>query len=294
MKIVMVGHEGVGKTTYMTSMYREMATHGLYDFWVRAQTEADHRKLLRLADGVTKSRYPPPSERRSAYDLTLRYGANALLEFQWSDYRGGALRDADSSQAAELIEDSASADAVLLFLESGSLVHQRAAGKSRIRDLTNIAFKVIAERETLIPIVVVITKSDMHPLDEEPIQPLRPFIEAVNADQRVRGIIAPIVCGPQPENILLPVMFSLYFGLITRAEVMQARVEMLRHMVQVANGEINVVNNIRAWWKGEKKPIEIRNELLAHAYAEHIALEQMKGPAQMLGQMLTNAELAVF
>jgi GTPase SAR1 family protein len=289
----MVGHENVGKTTYMTSMYREMATRGLQGFWVRAKTEADHRKLLRLADAVARSRFPPPSERRSAYDLTLRYGSSPLLEFTWSDYRGGALRDAQGTQATELIQDSQSADAVLLFLESGSLVHQRMVGKARIRDLTNLAFRVIEDRQTLVPIVVVITKSDMHELDEPAIEPLQPFFDAVRVDQRVRAIIAPIVCGPNPQNILLPVMFSLFFGLVTRANMLEARIGQVGELLNHAPRD-NFGNKLAAWWNRQPPPAEIRNVLITQAYAEYQALEQMRGPAEMLGQLLESADLAVF
>jgi GTPase SAR1 family protein len=293
MKVVMVGHENVGKTTYMTSMYREMATRGLYNFWVRAKTDGDHRKLLRLADAVARSRFPPPSERRSAYDLTLRYGSSALLEFTWSDYRGGALRDADGIQATELIQDSQSADAVLLFLESGSLVQQRMVGKARIRDLTNLAFRVIQGRQTLIPIVVVVTKSDMHELDESAIEPLQPFFDAVRVDQRVRAIIAPVVCGPNPQNILLPVIFTLFFGLVTRADILEARIGQLGELLDQAPSD-SLGNKVAAWWNGQPQPAEIRNGLLTQAYAEYQALEQMRGPAEMLGQLLETADLVIF
>jgi GTPase SAR1 family protein len=126
MNIVMLGHSNAGKTTYMSSMYRELATRGVNGFWLCAQEDADHRRLLTAANGVAVGRYPPASDRRGEYPLTLRYGSNQVIDFNWKDHRGGALREkSSSSQTKALLDDVAGADAIMLFLDSADLGPKR-------------------------------------------------------------------------------------------------------------------------------------------------------------------------
>lgn len=291
MKIVMVGHQGVGKTTYVSSMYREMTTNGIGGFWVRAQSDAEHRRLLAAAEGVARARYPAPSEQRSTYGLTLRHGRNALIDFTWSDYRGGALREARTSQSAELVEDAMTADAVLIFIEAGDLAGSRTAGRSRIRDLTNIAFRVIDGRELLVPIVLVITKSDLVDDDAVSIAPLESFITAVADDERVCATIAPVACGPQPIGILLPVMFSLYFGLLTRAAALHASVRSSVEAADLLDRKRSGTDWLISRIKGEPTYGDLALRMQQQAAREYESLQPLISPVQALESMLADVNV---
>lgn len=284
----MVGHEGVGKTTYVSSMYREMATNGVGGFWVKAQSDAEHRRLLAAAEGVARARYPPPSEQRSTYGLTLRHGGNSLIEFTWSDYRGGALREARTAQSAELVEDAMTADAVLIFIEARDL-GSRPIGRARIRDLTNIALQVIDGRELLVPIVLVITKSDL--IDELSLTPLESFIGAVKDHERVCATIAPVVCGPRPVGILLPVMFSLYFGLLTRAANLHANVLASANAAEALERKRSGADWLVSRFKGEPTYGELAALMQQQAVREYESLEPLIRPVQDLEFMLGDIDV---
>jgi GTPase SAR1 family protein len=288
MRIVMVGHEGVGKTTYVSSMYREMALNGLHGLWMGAQSDAEHRRLLSTAEDVKRSRYPPPSEQRSTYGLTLRHGSSALIDFTWSDYRGGVLREANTAQSAEFVEDAMTADAVLMFVDSTDLAGRRLAARARVRDLTNIVFQVIDRRELLVPVVVVITKSDLLEEDEVPIAPLEGFIEAARGDERVRATIAPIVCGPEPVNVLLPVMFSLYFGLLTRAAELYARAEAAMQVAEMLRARRSWTDSVLSALKGQPTYGDLANSADMQSAQEYRSLEPLIGPVQALEYMLSD------
>jgi GTPase SAR1 family protein len=292
MRIVMVGHEGVGKTTYVACMYREMATSGLHGFWVRANSDGEHRRLLSAATRVAQSSYPPPSEQRSTYGLTLRHGSTALIDFTWGDYRGGVMRESQTAQSEEFLEDAMSADAVLIFIESTDLAGSRARGRARIRDLTNLAFQIIDRREVLVPIVLVITKSDLIENGEIPVEPLTNFLTAVNGDQRVRATIAPVVCGPQTSNLLLPVMFSLYFGLLVRAAELQARADAAEQTAIVAEAGRSLGDWVRSRLAGVATNGELAQLARRQAWIEYKNLEPLLGPVRALGTML--AEVPVW
>jgi Double-GTPase 2 len=292
MRVVMVGHEGVGKTTYMSSMYREMATSGFSGFWVRAHTDPEHRRLMATAERVARAQYPPPSEQRSSYNLTLRHGGNALIDFSWGDYRGGVLREGRGAQTMEFLEDAMAADAVLMFIESGDLVGRHATGRAKIRDLTNVAFQIIDGRERLVPLVLVITKSDLIEQEELPIGPLEGFLDAVRGDQRVRATIAPIVCGPESSNLLLPVMFSLYFGVLARAAELHNRAEMATNAADQLRRMRSVGDWVTSRIKGELTYGELDVIAQQQAQEESRALLPLIEPVQALDYMLS--DIAVF
>jgi GTPase SAR1 family protein len=289
----MIGHEGVGKTTYMSSMYRQMATEGLSGFWVRARNDADHRRLLSAADGVARAHYPPPSDHRSAYPLTLRYEGSSLIDFAWSDYRGGVLRESGNGQVDEFVTDALGADAVLVFVDSGDLIGRRAVARARVRDLTNIVFQVIDGRAATVPVVLVVTKSDL--LDDRedfPIDHLENFIVAVQGNETVIGTIVPTVCGPEPRNILIPVLFTLYFGLHARAAELQARVEFALGAADHWSKNGGAWNRIKAKVKGEPNNIVLAGMARAAAAEEYRSLEPLLEPTQALQYMLS--EIQVF
>lgn len=291
MNIMMIGPSGTGKTSYMASMYREMSISGVNGFWVRAQRDTDHRSLVSLAAAIAKSRYPKASDVRQTYDLTLRHSANALLDFVWSDYRGGVLRESEGSQFDEFIKDTGSADAVLLFLQATDLVGRRAAMRARIRDLTNIVFEAIDGRQQIVPIIVVVTKADLVEPDDQTLKPLDGFVEAAQADMRVRATIVPTVCGPKPENVMLPVMFALYFGLRAKAEGLTATIHYCNELATYAQNHASVADHLKSRLKGEPTNTEVAAAMRSRAQREYDTLQPLLGPVNALGEMLSGVNV---
>src|SRR5947209_7969630 len=116
MKILMLGHTGVGKTTYMASMYGTLQTQ-INGFSLRATNSNHHRELLRMSNDIRRSIYPDGTLHRKQYDFSLQYQGRNVFPFEWVDYRGGALveRQRDSEEARRLVSELREVEGIMLF-----------------------------------------------------------------------------------------------------------------------------------------------------------------------------------
>jgi GTPase SAR1 family protein len=69
-KILMLGHTGVGKTTYMTSLYGIMQEN-INGFSLNAHENKFHQFLISAFLDVQKDKYPLPTSFRESYDFNL-------------------------------------------------------------------------------------------------------------------------------------------------------------------------------------------------------------------------------
>ncbi len=137
MNIVMLGHSGVGKTTYMASMYGAVRA-GVDKFSLASRYIRDHDDLVSLAQDIRCGTYPPPTAIKSSYDFYLKYDGRSFFPFPWSDYRGGALIERSSSDdTRQLIQDLSKCDGILVFCDSEQAASGRGAGRD-IRRMTNL------------------------------------------------------------------------------------------------------------------------------------------------------------
>ena len=81
MKIVMIGNTGVGKTTYMASLYGILQQQ-LGGFSLQAVNQQDHRLWLDLATDIAKSRYPEKTSQRAEYDFLLQHKGKDIFAFR--------------------------------------------------------------------------------------------------------------------------------------------------------------------------------------------------------------------
>lgn len=294
MQIVMLGHTNAGKTSYMSAMYRTMALDGIAGFRVRAKDDRAHQQLLAAGTGLLKGNYPAPSDRRHEYVLTLRHAASPLIDFTWKDYRGGALRDRSSvGDTRQLLEDLTNADAIVLFLDSVDLQNS-AAARRKIRDLTTVVFQALENREGTTPIVIALTKSDL--IDESKIdrmlEPFDSFIQAVQTQRYVIGTLVPVACGPEPTNVVLPVLFCLYFGVRHNAEVMVANLKGAESQAMRYTARDTAYDRwINGKLFGERTNRERAIEAYRQAEQEYRRLEPLLLPIQRLEYMLGPIEI---
>lgn len=220
MKVVMLGHSGVGKTTYMASMYGEMQTP-VNELGLRAERRADHDQLLLMHASLASGRYPSPSDQRAEYDFVLTYEGEDFFPFTWLDYRGGALGEhRGSEQTRQLVEDLKEADGILVFCDSELLA--RGPGAARpIGRITALVTQALASFERPVPLGIVLTKADLvDELDDEKVAPIRGLADAIAASERVLGTVIPVACGRQPMDVQAPVLFILHFGIMYLASSM--------------------------------------------------------------------------
>ena len=212
MNILMLGHSGVGKTTYMASMYGFMQA-GVDKFSLTSRYIRDHDDLVSLARAIQRSAYPPPTAIKSSYEFYLEYGGRRFFPFTWSDYRGGALTERSSSEdARQLVQDLSKCDGILVFCDSEQAASRRGAGRD-IRRMTSLIGEALSRIKRLVPIGIVFTKYDLvEEVDEHMWDSIEGLCQVVEASESLVGAVIPVACGSKPENIELPLLFLLYCG----------------------------------------------------------------------------------
>ena len=212
MNILMLGHSGVGKTTYMASMYGLMQA-GVERFSLASKYIRDHDDLVSLARDIQRDTYPPQTAIKSSYEFWLKYNGQRFFPFTWSDYRGGALMEHSSSDdARQLVQDLSKCDGILVFCDSEQAASRRGTGRD-IRRMTSLIGEALLRIKRPIPIGIVFTKYDLvEEIDEHMWDSVEGLCQIVDASENLAGAVIPVACGSKLENIELPLLFLLYCG----------------------------------------------------------------------------------
>ena len=183
------------------------------------------------AKAIRSGTYPAATHRRACYDLTLSYNGTEVLPFSWRDHRGGAAsgRTTDAQDVAELNQDLLDSDAIVMFVDGAELVNDPRAART-VGRLSGHVLRALHDREEVpTPLVIAVTKCDLIDLDNEQVQaidaPLRELASAVGATRHIHGTVLLVSCGPSPMNVILPVLWSLRFGVIGMAMRLAATVQ---------------------------------------------------------------------
>jgi hypothetical protein len=284
MDVVMLGHSDAGKTSYVALMYELMST-GIDGFSIAATDDDDDRRLKAAAAAIHDGRYPPPSDRRDEYSLLLRHGSSAFFEFRWRDYRGGALTErSDSPQAAALLADLEEADGIVVFVDAGDLLsNPRARGKTR--SLSFLVSRALAERDRITPLVIAWTKWDLLPesVDADRLwQPFESLVRAAATAENVAGTAIPLVCGPQPENVAIPVVWCLALGVVSYAKRLEDEYQRSLSLASEAAGKDTLRDRLVSPFKNEPTWRQIALRRLERAQAERAAWEALIKPGNRL------------
>jgi hypothetical protein len=204
---------------------------GIGGFSVRAENSADDARLDRAARAIRVGQYPAPTDQRSVFDLVLRRDGVDVFAFTWRDYRGGALAEkTDSPQTRQLHEDLRQADGIVIFCDSVKLLTDPRARRD-VRTLVSHVQRTLGERgERLTPLVLALTKADLVDLDDEKVPqrlraPFLPLIEAVANSRHVAGTQVLVTCGPHPQHVYVPVLWTLGIGIVGRAFELKSSIE---------------------------------------------------------------------
>jgi hypothetical protein len=173
-KITMLGTTGAGKTCYMIGMHMYMQTCGTNGFTITSCQHNQARQIEEQWDKMTESegtdRWPPGNpDVPIEYSFNFNYASQTFAQFDWLDYRGGALKDnADAEDSKILVERLCTSDCVFLclpaeYLLSGSRYKAAAkAGVGRMNTLmTEVAAKVNPTPENPFPVAIIVTKADL-------------------------------------------------------------------------------------------------------------------------------------
>lgn len=218
MKIVELGHSGVGKTTYMASMYAALQKK-VAGFSLKAVDTSDHQRLCELAKSIRVNSYPPRTSQRSDYNFYLEYHGNKILPFFWADYRGKALSERTSSyEFRALQQDITKADGIIIFFDCYTLT----SGDSRINEVRKITFLLnscLMNLERPISLAIVFTKIDLvEKFEIKLLESIKELINAISKNKLISGALIPIACGQQNINVETPLLYALQTAIRTKID----------------------------------------------------------------------------
>ena len=159
----MVGHSGAGKTSFMAGLYRYLgeSTDG---YGISAKKENQKRQLSRMADALSKGRYPAGTDVQSQYEFSFTVHGEDLVPFNWIDYRGGILLSdsPDESDMDKFMNSIQKADALVVFLDGEKLSQPGSCWNMEYDILIScIENSLSVSHNSWFPISFVITKCDL-------------------------------------------------------------------------------------------------------------------------------------
>ena len=272
----MLGLSSAGKTTFMAALYHRMV-EGVYDYtmrydvfsnyWYKRYTlnnnlysldeaRKEETELKTVSRNVTRGIYPPPTAIRQEYLFKFRYKNYNDIEFNWMDYRGGALmeRSDNSSDMKELTEKIKNSDALIVFLDGTKLEEPLEKNERQFKRMVYLIKTAISSvtvaNDTYYPISFVLTKDDIcsNGLDSEGFNFFYTnIIKDISESTKVAGMVTWITVNKENiYNVHWPLFFSIN-------HCMHKLVEEVISSYNKRENNRGFFDSIKEWWTDEDK-----------------------------------------
>ena len=243
-KFTILGTSGSGKTCFLLGLYQQLRK-GFNKFTLVPDEDTAYELDLRVERMLDMSqkdkRLPAGTTDISKYCFQLQYGYKKVIDFDWIDYRGGALRDKKSgntdeyNQIKQTIIDS---NGIFICVDGELLIEDNFDIK--IENVQNKCSSIInffisefdKNNKFLPPIAIVVTKYDIcreYTNEEELWEIMHKafgslFVKPTNENnERIISVI-PVSLGKDfqeedfsgklvPLNIHLPIFMGIWFEL---------------------------------------------------------------------------------
>jgi hypothetical protein len=310
MRLICLGHRGVGKTTYTASMYKRMQkpVHG---FSLSCSRGGDHNRLLELDAAIQRGQYPPGTQDQTSYAFHLQHKGSLVERFDWIDVRGQSLNEKISlgGQARLLSDTLEEVDGVLIFLDSEILLNnpgQIELELGRIAQLV-MQFAANAPQGKIIPVVLVLTKIDLiqekkegffqsvksvfggtkdpdmtKPIARAVLAPLSDFCGMITESKGIVGGVIPTYCSAKSFNVEWPTLFTVAVGLSDQMRRLDEEIEELQDGAREARSKDTIWDRVKSTVKGESSWNEIAKRRLEEAERKHRKLLGMHAHVQLL------------
>jgi energy-coupling factor transporter ATP-binding protein EcfA2 len=291
-KIMMLGHSGVGKTTFMACMYA-MLQEERGGFCVQAREQAVHDSMIELALNVVRGgAYPAPTASKSSYDLVLFHNREAVFGFEWVDYRGNALNESATSDLSSLLEEINSADGLILFFDGTELEKGGQAARAAAGRLQYLLTQAVNTQERVIPVAIVITKTDLLSDPDKAVAGVRGLCEIIAASRTIHGALIFTAAGEQLlHNVEKPTLFVLHKGISGALMQMRAKFEEEFKEARRLEGNANVIDDISSWWSGTSSWTDLARRRFAEGNQIVELHNQLVDPANGLKELLTDVTM---
>ncbi|MBD2278888.1 TRAFAC clade GTPase domain-containing protein [Aphanizomenon flos-aquae] len=294
MKVVMLGNSGVGKTTYMASLYGIMQQK-IDGFSLKANDKADGNRLLELANQISSGRYPDATSNRNEYDFYLHYQDKEIFPFSWSDYRGSAIRSmSDDKQSEILVDELKKADGIMMFCDCDALMAKnKLKAMNEIRRMTYLVTEAVKNIERPISLAIVLTKIDkLVEFQQDIFNPFQGLISVINASQWISASFIPVACSHQFINVPLPLLFALRSSVIYQAMLAEHLLKYHYDRYEEFKKKNEGVSGGIKWlvdsWNGNTTDDKNAEAELAKAVEIYQVFEHIKEPVIALAKYLEN------
>lgn len=212
MNILMVGHNGAGKTSFMAGLYKYLGENK-EGYGIRATDNKQKTQLEMMAKLLEQGKYPASTDVQQMYKFQLTCKGDDVIPFNWMDYRGGILLsdDPDDDDMNMFMAAIQTADALVVFLDGQKLVQNTSKWAMEYDILIScIENSLDIEHQSWFPICFVITKCDTIP-DGATFYGLRHFdslFEQISESKLVGGML--LQCSIN-KNLYIDPFFALAY-----------------------------------------------------------------------------------
>jgi hypothetical protein len=192
---------------------------------------------------------------------------------------------------AQLHQDLLQSDAIVLFVDGHALVREPTAARNA-RRLSSHVLRAMRDRPLVpTPLVIAVTKSDLIDIDDEKVgeqvfAPVEELAKAVAGTKHIFGTVIPVACGPAPMNVVVPVLWSLRFGLNGMLIRLGTEVESSVKAANAAARRDTLLDRVGSWWRGESSYATIAQNYRQAALRAQQQIRPLVKPAEGLEQML--------
>jgi hypothetical protein len=135
----------------------------------------------------------------------------------------------ESPEASQLIDDLRNADSIMIFCDCKAILDKKEKFL-QIGRIIRLVSTAVSNTHKSIPIAIIYTKFDLieHAIEnirEELIAPIDGLIGVINSSEQLVGSLTPVSCGSKLINVQYPLLFILYYGIIVKANELNANLE---------------------------------------------------------------------
>lgn len=177
MKITMLGTSGSGKTVYMSAM-SELFFNGSVNGYTIANRENNYASTAFINKGFDEinslyqnGRFPSGTSLSVVMPLELRFRGDHIIDIDWIDYRGGAIKELahgiDNSQNSEILAALIASDVVMVFVDAAVLkvCNNIITARSRVGANEISQLLSFVSRKKHLDIMFLLTKADSSIID---------------------------------------------------------------------------------------------------------------------------------
>ncbi len=292
-KILMIGENTSGKTTYMASAYG-LLKNGRCGFSVSTSEYSEDAVLSKIFSRVCAGGYPSATEARREYHFDFNYNGEKRLEFEWVDYYGGVIKESESSQ---LMRDIDNAEGIMVFVRAQDLLDFKHGNRQKIRNLQRvmrlISNKLVeADGDKFFSVLIVVTmwdKVDGVATREELCKPIEDLINMMKEKDYLHVRVVPVSCtGRGFMNVDLPLLDILQSGAAFRFVVLAHIVRSMYEKAEECRRKSGVFNSICSFFTDEASYAELSEAGYSLAKEGYDLLEVMQPSLQDLSNYINS------